>query len=140
MTKMIKQLAHVCIQTNDLAESQRFYFEILDMDKVFEFVKDDELYGFYAGSGNTTFIEVFKHDGEINAPQPAILHVCLEVEDIDAFISSVKGNGWPVEDKKMGADNTWQTWLKDPDGIDIEVQQYTDESSQLNGRKVIVDW
>ena len=57
---MIKQLAHINIGAHDLKASADFYFNILGLEKTFEFIKDGELYGFYAGTGNLTFVEVFK--------------------------------------------------------------------------------
>ena len=59
---MIKQLAHINIGTHDLAAAEHFYCDILGMDKSFEFIKDGELFGFYASAGNTTFIEVFSQE------------------------------------------------------------------------------
>lgn len=48
---MIKRLAHICIHTNDLAETQRFFCDALGLKKGFEFEKDGDLYGFYIKLG-----------------------------------------------------------------------------------------
>ena len=137
---MIKQLAHVCIGATDLAESERFYTEILGLKKKFEFVKDDKPYGFYVDLGGTTFIEVFIQNDEANYERPIIRHLCLEVEDIDQFIETVRSHNWEVTDKKQGRDQSWQCWVKDPSGVAIEVQEYTENSSQFTGNTCIVDW
>jgi hypothetical protein len=42
--------------------------------------------------------------------------------------------------KKIGADNSWQLWCKDPTGIDMEFHQYTETSAQLTGADCIVNW
>jgi hypothetical protein len=33
----------------------------------------------------------------------------------------------------MGHDQSWQAWLADPNGITIELHEYTDKSSQVLG-------
>jgi catechol 2,3-dioxygenase-like lactoylglutathione lyase family enzyme len=137
---LIKRLAHICIGSNDLSESERFYCDILGMDKVFEFLKDGEPYGFYANAGNETYIEVFVQGEAANYDRPIIKHLCLEVDDLDAVIMDVRNMGWEVGDKKFGGDNSWQAWVKDPSGVDIEFMQYTEESSQFTGNPCIVDW
>jgi len=135
---MIKQLAHACIFSSDLAATQAFYCGALGLEKTFDFIKDGELYGFYLALGNGTFLEVF-------AEEPAgslsrIRHLCFEVDDIDASIAQLDKQGVKHTEKKLGGDHTWQTWIKDPDGIDIEFHQYTDKSSQRCGTNCLVDW
>ena len=137
---MIKQLAHVCIGANDLAESEKFYCEVLGLEKTFDFEKDGAPYGFYVALGSTTFIEVFIQNDPANYERPIMRHLCLEVDDIDAFIDSVRGKGVEVTDKKLGRDQSWQCWVKDPSGVAIEVQEYTEESSQFTGNTVMVNW
>jgi catechol 2,3-dioxygenase-like lactoylglutathione lyase family enzyme len=140
---MLTQVGHICLSATDILESQRFYVEVLGLRKVFEFLKENQLFGFYVAVGSNTFIEVFSQP-TLDQPQPAsrplMQHFCLETDDIDAFIAAVRGKGWQISDKKMGGDNTWQAWLHDPSGVAIEVQQYTAASSQFNGQPVIVDW
>ena len=48
--------------------------------------------------------------------------------------------GVEVTPKKLGCDQTWQCWCKDPDGTDVEFQQYTAQSSQFIRKNCIVDW
>ena len=111
---MIKQLAHVCIGANDLAESEKFYCDILGLKKTFDFEKEGAPYGFYVALGATTFIEVFIQNDPANYERPIMRHLCLEVDDIDAFIAAVRGKGTEVTDKKLGRDQSWQCWVKDP--------------------------
>ena len=137
---MITRLAHVCIGAKDLAASEQFYCEVLGLKKVFDFEKDDKPFGFYVDLGDSTYIEVFIEREDANYDRPIMKHLCLEVDDIDAFISDVRGKGWQVTDKKMGVDNTWQCWVRDPSDVAIEVQEYTDKSSQFTGATVIANW
>ena len=100
---MISQLAHICIHTDDLAESERFYLETLGLERGFEFEKDGKQFGFYIKLGASTFIEIFA-----GKPRPVgnIDHVALETDDIDRVISSLRSNDFEVTDKKLGGDHT----------------------------------
>ena len=134
---MIKQLAHICIRSIDLAATEKFYCDGLGMERHFEFERNGQLFGFYLKAGTSTFIEVFQGEtgetGNIN-------HVALEVDDMDATLERLSKHGIPFSEKKLGADQSWQSWLEDPNGVRIELHQYTEQSSQLTGRKCIVDW
>jgi lactoylglutathione lyase/glyoxylase I family protein len=137
---MFKRLAHINIGATDLAASERFYCDILGMEKAFDFIKDDEPFGFYVKTGETTFIEVFLQGEEPNHDRPIIKHICLEVEDLDNVIETIRSRGWDVTDKKLGADQSWQAWITDPAGVRIELMQYTDKSFQFTGEDCIVNW
>ena len=134
---MIRQLAHICIHSNDLTETSRFYIEALGLEKGFDFIKDGELIDYYIKLGNDTFIEVFKGDpgtpGNIN-------HLAIQADDMDAVIQRIKQHGYKIGEKALGADNSWQAWLEDPNGIRIEFHQYTEKSLQLTGGECIVKW
>lgn len=137
---MIKRVAHINIVSDDLSASEHFYCYVLGLKKAFEFYKEDKLYGYYIEVGDTTFIEVFLQE-EHGEPQfSRIRHFCLEVDDLDEMIKSIRDKGWQITDKKLGSDNAWQAWLRDPSGIDFELHQYTDESSQFTGKPSLVDW
>lgn len=137
---MIKQLAHINIGSYDLEASENFYCKILGLEKIFEFIKDGELFGFYAGTGNTTFVEVFLEEEQGETATTLLHHLCLEVEDLDAAITKIRSKGWEISDKKLGGDNSWQAWISDPSGVQIELMQYTNESSQFTGKPCEVDW
>lgn len=134
---MIKQLAHICIHTTDLEKTAAFYCDGLGMERHFDFERAGEWFGYYLRVGANTFIEVFQGDsgkpGNIN-------HVALEVSDLDAVIETLKANGAEVTAKKLGADNSWQAWTTDPNGVRIELHEYTPTSSQLTGATCIADW
>jgi len=137
---MLKQVAHICIMSTDLDATERFYTDLLGLQRSFSFYKDGELFGFYLGLGNRTFIEVFYNPHAKPIEHPLINHMCLEVDDMDALIAHVRAHGTEITDKKMGVDNTWQAWLTDPSGVRIELFAYTDASSQFNGTDCIVNW
>jgi catechol 2,3-dioxygenase-like lactoylglutathione lyase family enzyme len=137
---MLKQLAHVCIMSTDLEATERFYCDLFGLKKSFVFYKGDEVFGFYLGLENRTFIEVFFNGNTAVQDNTPINHLCLEVADLDAVIAHVRANHYEITDKKKGCDNTWQAWLNDPSGVRIELFEYTAVSSQFNGQDCQVDW
>jgi glyoxylase I family protein len=136
---IIKQVAHICIGSTDLAKTEHFYCDILGMERGFDFLKNDELYGFYIKAGENTYIEVFTQD-EVKSERPLLQHLCFEVEDLEAAIAEIKAKGVDVTPKKQGGDKSWQAWIADPSGVRIELMQYTADSSQFTGNPCIVTW
>ncbi|MER8508395.1 VOC family protein [Mesorhizobium sp. M0894] len=69
-----------------------------------------------------------------------INHFCLEVENIDAAIAHLRSKGVDVTSKKRGCDDTYQAWIRDPNGVKIELFEYTEKSAQFVGGDRIADW
>lgn len=59
---------------------------------------------------------------------------------MDALRAALDLHDIAVTPKKLGCDQIWQCWCKDPDGKDVEFQQCTPNSSQLHAKDCIVDW
>jgi glyoxylase I family protein len=135
---MLTKLAHVCIETTDLERTEAFY-RVLGLERRFEFRNlQGELVGFYLAFGNRTFIEVIK-TGK-SKPEGVIQHFAIEVADIDEAFSSLKENGIEVTEKELAKDHLWMITVTDPNGIFIELQQYTPDSMQLVGGVCEVDY
>jgi len=137
---MIKALAHACLFSKDLDRSLEFYCAALGLRRHFDFIKDGGLFGFYLQIAPDQFIEIFRTDSTEAIGRQRIHHLCLEVEDIDALRNALVKRGIEVTPKKKGCDQTWQCWCKDPDGTDVEFQQYTAESSQFTRAQCLVNW
>ena len=137
---MIKALAHVCLFSKDLDRSLDFYCGALRLKRHFDFIKNGKLFGFYLETGPRQFIEIFKTEVEEEFRAQRLHHICLEVEDIDTLRNALTKRGIEVTPKKLGCDKTWQCWCKDPDGVSIEFQQYTPQSSQFTRASCKVDW
>lgn len=133
---MIKRLAHVCIAAADLERAEQFYVDQLGMAIAFEFMRGGERIGFYLHAGGTTYIEVFAERESPGDGRAGLKHFCLEVDDIDALIAKLNTQGVAVSRKKLGADNAWQAWITDPNGLRIELMQYTEDSAQFTGESV----
>jgi catechol 2,3-dioxygenase-like lactoylglutathione lyase family enzyme len=134
---MIKRLAHICVHTTDLDETLKFYTGALGLEKGFDFERDGELFGYYLKLGDDSFIEAFKGEP---SPIGNIKHVAIEVDDMDGLIERIKSHGVEVGEKKLGADQSWQIWVTDPNGVRIEFHEYTANSRQVIGGTCTVSW
>ena len=138
----IRQVAHVCIFAHDLTATERFYREVLGLEKAFDFKRGEDWIGFYLALGGRSFIEVFRKAEARFADTDQINHICLETEDLDGLIAHVRAEGITITDKKLGADGTWQAWTADPNGVKLEIFEYTEQSMQFGPRGAVcqVNW
>lgn len=129
--EIIKGLAHVCFTVSDLDRSLAFYRDTLGMALAFEFRNEKgERFGVYLSFGGRNFLELFQGGLQPPAEGQSFRHICLEVADINQSVAELKARGVEVTEVKLGSDNTWQSWLSDPDGNRIELHQYTEKSWQ----------
>ena len=136
---MRTNLAHVCIESGDLEATEAFY-RVLGLERRFEFHNlEGELVGFYLAFGNMTFIEAAPRSGN---PHPAgiIKHFAIEVDDVDEAYHRLRQEGVDVTEKEFAKDHQWMITCRDPNGIFIELQQYTAESMQRVGGICEVDY
>jgi glyoxylase I family protein len=128
---MLKALAHVCFTVGDLDASTAFYCDALGLTHAFDFVNDKgERFGVYLHVGGRGFVELFEGTPTDPGSAPSYRHFCLEVDDIRAAVADLRAKGVEVTDPTLGSDQSWQAWLKDPDGNRIELHCYTPESRQ----------
>lgn len=137
----ISSLAHVCIKGADLDSVTRFYCDVLGLQKHFNFTRQGRVIGFYLKISDNNYIEVFESANPQESDQTARLsHFCLETDSIEAVRQSLVDAGYDPRAITMGADQSYQFWIKDPTGVDIEFHQYTAASSQRTGTDVEVNW
>ena len=138
---LITALAHACIKTNDLEKTAAFYCETLGMEKQFCFTRKRKVIGFYIKASPTTFIEVFdQHETAPGDANRSLHHFCLECGDLQPVRKALLDGGYAPGEIKMGADHSWQFWVKDPGGVEVEFHQYTAQSSQRTAQNVEVNW
>ena len=135
---MLVRLAHVCIETPDLEATEAFY-QLLGAQRRFEFRNpQDQLIGMYMYFGQDSYIEL------VRVAQPrqegAINHFALQVSDIDAAHDLLQQANVQVSDKELGVDHTWMVTCRDPNGVYIELHQYTDDSMQHRGGTCYIDY
>ena len=128
---MITGLAHAAFVVSDLEASVAFYCEKLGLTEAFAFLREDgSKSGVYIHVGARTFLEFFQGELAGSAEGQAYRHLCLEVDDIHATVKTLRDRGVEVTDVKTGGDRALQAWTSDPDGLRIELHQYTPESKQ----------
>lgn len=132
-------LAHVCIETGELERTEAFY-AVLGLERRYEFRNQhDDLVGFYlAFPGSQTYIEVIK----VHEPRAtgAVRHFAIEVDDVRAAREALLGAGVETGDAVLERDRTMMITCHDPNGIFIEIQEYTPESMQTQGGVCRVDY
>ena len=138
---LVQALAHVCLKTADLERTRHFYCEVLGMEKLFDFTRRGNVIGFYFKASADTFIEVFLEEevGSADARR-SLHHFCLETGEIETVRVALLAGGHVPSEIKLGVDGSYQCWVKDPGGVDVEFHQYTAQSAQRSGRAVEVDW
>jgi glyoxylase I family protein len=62
------------------------------------------------------------------------------VEDIDAAIAHIRMKGVAVTPKKLACEDTFQAWISDPNGVKIELFEYTGKSAQFTRGDRVADW
>jgi lactoylglutathione lyase len=141
---MIEQLAHICFFSDDCCRMLDFYENKLGLK--IKFTLDDksgEPFGWYLECGRMTFVEIFDQRravahwggqvGQLHVGNQ-FKHLCFEVRHLDAFIERLTSKGVEITNVKTGEDHSKQAWIKDPDGNQIELMEYSPESFQLVGK------
>ncbi len=103
-------------------------------------MRKGKLIGFYMKTATDSFIEVFLTDELEKIAKQPLNHFCLETDDIKALRQHLVERGYTPREITLGADNSHQFWMKDPNGLDLEFQEYTDKSSQFTGQSVEATW
>ena len=118
----MKAIAHIALLTKDMQKSLDFYTRVLGGKYAFSFQRDEKPWIEYVQLVPGQFIELFYDRKTENAG--SFMHVCISVEDINAFCKKVIEAGYPVDRMpSLGCDGNWQAWLTDPDGNQIELMQ-----------------
>jgi len=137
---MIKQLAHLNFTSNQAAEMVDFYTRLLGMSIKFTLDHADGTpFGWYVDCGNRTFLEIFDQAGAVKQWGGQVVelvkgsryrHLCFEVQDLESYRSDLIEKGVSASEIRVGMDRSKQCWIKDPDGNDIELMEYTPLSAQ----------
>ena len=132
---MISGLGHIAIRAKDVEATVRFYTETLGLQEAFRLhTEDGALAIVYLYIAPSQFIEVFPHGK--NAPERGeetigMVHICLEVPDVEAAFAEAKKRGAPIDTEVIrGRAKCRQFWTHDPDGNPIELMELPPESLQ----------
>jgi Lactoylglutathione lyase and related lyases len=138
---MITQLAHLNLFTDKYQEMLKFYADALGLKVQFTLDNNEGVpFGWYLACGRMTFIEIFDQAGAVRQWGGEVVelqhgskyrHLCFEVKELEAYREMLIGKGILVSTITVGMDHSKQAWIKDPDGNDIELMEYTPESFQI---------
>jgi Lactoylglutathione lyase and related lyases len=135
----ILALAHAGLKVKDMEQSLKFYCDGLGFQHEFTLYreeKDSLPWIEYLEFGDQQFVELF-YSYEERKEHPnlreyySIHHIALIVDDIHEAAESFKEKGIKMKGEPvLGPDHTWQLWIVDPDGNELEIMEYTAESFQ----------
>jgi catechol 2,3-dioxygenase-like lactoylglutathione lyase family enzyme len=139
---------HVGIQVRDVERSTRFYTELLGLELVSRFSKDDayvqRVVGYHPDvvlevailrlPDSKGFLEILEYRGVERTPvdpataNPGTSHLCFFVDDLDALYERLTAEGVefvsPPETPTSGMNLGGRlVYMKDPDGIRVELAQ-----------------
>lgn len=124
---MIESLMHIAIYATDMRRSADFYCRVLGGEQVFTVNGEDgEPSMMYIRLAPGQYIEMFRAAPGAEAVKSPVgfTHLCLTVSDIQSAADEVRARGWPIRvEPKAGKYGNYQLWIRDPDGMDIELMQ-----------------
>lgn len=139
MPSLIKQVAHVCIFAHDLKQTEALVgssghacrLPLLPQRRRILWLLPDRR----RPRERRDLVETESSFADANQ----INHICLEVHSLDEAVAAIRASGVKITDKKLGVDDTWQAWTADPNGVKIELFEYT-KSAQFVGGDRVANW
>lgn len=123
----ITGLMHIAIHAADMRRSADFYCRVLGGEQVFTVnAEDGEPSMMYIRLAPGQYIEMFRAvpGAEAVSSPVGFTHLCLTVPDIQAAAEELRRHNWPIRvEPKAGKYGNYQLWIRDPDGMDIELMQ-----------------
>ncbi|MDR1541025.1 MAG: VOC family protein [Clostridiales bacterium] len=133
----MSSIGHIAVTTKDMDASMDFYTKAMGFKKAFEInnPKTGEPWIIYLHVGKGQFLELF-YNGTIENPWNGKLtglnHICIQVDDIFSSTKRIEEAGYAMDSQPtQGTDLNWQSWVKDPDGVRIELMQLDEASPQI---------
>ena len=146
----INGIGHVAFRCRHFQETMDFYIQVLGGKKTFD-LKDEEgrVYLTYVEIAPGQFLELFPADyeGDNLAQERSFLHICVEIDDFAKTVEALRAAGAVVtvagrDTPALTEDPTARTpgqcgslcaFVTDPEGNDVELMQFTENSMQLKG-------
>ena len=141
--RTVAGLSHVAIRTRSIADSIRFYTEVLGLREAFRMFKEDgSLATVYLFLAPGQYLELFAGGDQCRRVDSAgadgigFCHICLRTKDIRYAYDAVRKAGGPLDSEiKTGKSRCLMFWTHDPDGTQIEVMEMPPESLQAQADK-----
>ncbi len=113
---------HVALQVKDLAESARFYREVIGLEQIQ--VPDNlrEIRAWFKiAPGQELHLLAGREQPTANNDRNGA-HFALSIADADPVEEYLKKIGWPYH-RQQRFDKAWQIYITDPDGYVIELNE-----------------
>ena len=138
--QIIGGLSHAAVRTRSIAESIRYYTEVLGLREAFRMHREDgSLSTVYLFIAPGQYLELFSDGTRERITGPDVIgvcHLCLMTKDIRKSFEAVQNAGGPLDsDIKRGKSQCLMFWTHDPDGTQIEVMEMRPESLQAQADK-----
>lgn len=131
---MVKTMTHMAITTENMEETLKFYRETLGFEKIFELNNPEtgEPWIVYIQICAGQFLELFyggtQRENKVKDPV-GFSHICFAVDDVEEIAAHITKAGYTLDIPPCrGCDNNLQTWVRDPNGIRIELMQVSENS------------
>ena len=129
---MITGISHACYLVSDLDRAVDFWCNKMGLKKAFDLnLRGGEVRGVFLLAGRRTFVEIFEGEPVPLPPNASHKHISYEVDDMEETVKTLRERGVEVTDPVRGGEGSFQAWVTDPEGIRIELQQFTDQSLQV---------
>ena len=136
-------LSHVAIRTRSMADSIRYYTEVLGLKEAFRMYREDGSLGtVYMFIAPGQYLELFSDGSRENTAGSDVIgfcHLCLMTKDIGRSYEAVRRAGGPLDSEiKRGKSRCRMFWTHDPDGTQIEMMEMPPESLQAQADRRIM--
>ena len=133
--RTVAGLSHAAIRTRSLADSIRYYTEVLGLREAFRmYGEDGSLSTVYLFLAPGQYLELFARgarEGIRGADVIGVCHLCLMTKDVRRSYEAVRQAGGPLDSEiRRGKSRCLMFWTHDPDGTQIEVMEMPPESMQ----------
>lgn len=124
------KIHHIALTVNDLRRSVNFYTDVFGFSELKRFEREDL-------GGKAAFLELngikleiweFSEKSKIqndlnNLKIIGLKHIAFVVSDISKIYQELKDKGLEISEPRLGTSGTYYCFLKDPDGIPIELYE-----------------
>ena len=130
---MMNLITHVAINVKNMDATLKFYQDTLGFEKIFEINSPDtgSPWIVYIQVCAGQFLELF-YGGEPKTAKDediGFTHLCFAVENVAALAKHITDKGYALEiPLNIGCDNNLQAWIRDPNGVRIELMQVSPDS------------
>ena len=147
-------LGHIALRCKDIDAMRAFYVDKLGCEELFHLDNDDgSLWLTYIRTAQGQYVEIFPIDykGSNDAREFSPHHFCFEVDDFAGYVKLLREKGVTVydgpylyhdvmagnpEDRPKGMCRSLCAFIKDPEGNDIEIMEFTPDSMQITCAKL----